>query len=242
MLNHTMNRRLILAPALLLALLLTLVNQAHASSISPQIEVTGISDFSVQPDEALIRLSLTSTMATSKDALNDVGKKLTKFLENLKPLTLSKNSLIAGTIQLSPRYDYRGNQQRFVGFEARRDINITLSDIDLLSKLLDIAVGSGVNQINGITYQSSNKTKMTEKARSLAIEDSQQKAEKLAKAYGAKLGPILNISYLSRTPGRPYSHPEMRMALSDATGTGPFIPGEINFSDQISVVFSLITE
>ena len=67
-----------------------------------------------------------------------------------------------------------------------------------MSQLIDIALNSGLDTVNPIAYGVKDNARYLEQVRQRAIEDSQRKAASLAKAYGATLGKVHSIRYLSQ--------------------------------------------
>ena len=215
-----------------------------AENPGPQISVSGSGKITAQADEANINLNLTAQAVDSKTAKEDVDKRINAFFAAIKKLGIEDHQITAGSMSLFPQYDYQNRKQRFIGFQASRNIQIEISDLEKIHPVLDTAISMKINGIQGIHYASSTEDDMRQQARLAAIQDSKSKAKQLAEAYGAKLGPVYSIRYHSGQLEKPYqAQPEMALrAMSDgATAGGRFIPGEVSVSDNIHVVFDLIT-
>jgi len=213
------------------------------SNTGPQISVSGNGKITAEADQATINLNLMAQAANSAGAKKEIDKRINAFFDAINKLGVKDKQITAGSMNLTPQYDYQNRQPRFIGFQASRQISVEVSDLEKVHPVLDTAVSLKINGIQGINYSSSTEDEMKQQARLAAIEDSKVKAKQLAEAYGAKLGPVYSISYHSGNVERPYNMPEMRaLAMSDsAPKGGRFIPGEISVSDNISVVFDLIT-
>ncbi len=211
----------------------------------PQISVSGNAEISAEPDEATINLMLQTQSANSADAKAESDRRLNAFFDDLEELGIDEEQIRAANLNISAQYDYQNRQQRFIGFMATRNISVDISDLEMLHPVLDTAISHRVDGIQGITYRSSREEELKSQARAAAIEDSQQKAEKLAEAYGARLGPVYNISYHQGQIERPAFAMASDMAVrsfSAESSGGRFIPGDIHFTDSIQVVFDLITQ
>lgn len=211
----------------------------------PQISVTGSAEISAEPDQATINLMLQTQAADSAEAKAESDRRLNAFLADLQELGIGEDQIKAANLNISAQYDYQNRQQRFIGFQASRSLSVDVTDLEMLHPVLDTAVSHRVDGIQGIDYQSSREDELKAQARTAAIEDSRQKASELAEAYGAQLGPVYNISYHSGQIARPAFAMADDMAvraMSAESSGGRFIPGDITFTDHISVVFDLITQ
>ena len=208
-----------------------------------QISTMGYGEIKVQPDQALLQVTAKAQHPTSAQAHEEVNKLVSNYLAILAKQGIAKKDIVAATIHLQPRYEHRASTgSQFVGYEASRNIEITLNDLQKIGEILDLAVNSGIETINTIQYQSSQEDKHKLQAHKLAIADSQQKAASLAEAYHAKLGPIRSINYFGNSPGpipREMAADSGMAMMRVAASPAVYLPDEITFSDQIQVVFDL---
>lgn len=207
-----------------------------------QVSVTGMGEVSAAPDSAVVSLTVQSLRRESAAAKDDVDERVNDFLDALDDLGFDEDDVKAGSLRTNPRYEYRSGQQTFAGYQASRSLTVDVNDLDDLDALLDAALKGQIDSINNIQYEVSDSSAMEAKARELAIEDSKQQASELAAAYGAELGPIVSINYRSRgnTPVFMDTAGPMALRSEAANVVGQYLPDEINFSDQIDVVFDLI--
>ena len=230
---------------LFLVLLLTIsaCNANQETTISREISTTGYAEVKAKPDQAIVDVTAKALLSTSAEANQEVNRQVNRFLEALNKLGIKQKDIVASSIHLNPRYEHRGNGERqFSGYEASRNLQITLHQLDQIGQVLDLSLASGLNTINNVRYISSKESELIAKAHQLAIENSKQKAAYLAKAYGAELGPIKSINYHSNQPV-PYA--ETRDSMQPAlmrTSASPavYLPDDITFTDQIQVVFELL--
>ncbi len=71
---------------------------------------------------------------------------------------------------------------------------MTVRDISRLGALIDKAVDAGANAIYGIAYGENDPSALLDKARPLAVADAKRKAEIYAKAGGAAVGRLMELS------------------------------------------------
>lgn len=233
-------RHLLLAVIGLMVSFFTL--QASAQNHMPQITVTGNSEITAEPDQATINLSVRTQALSSAEAKKDNDQRINVFFDALNDLSIKDDAITAASINISAQYDYQNRQQRFIGFQVSRAISVEIEDLEMLHSVLDTAVNLRINSIQSISYSSSKEGELRKQARVAAIEDSKAKAQELAEAYDAKLGPIYNISYQTGRINQPAARVAMATeAFADASG-GRFIPGDLSITDHINVVFDLITD
>ena len=227
----------------ILTVLCTLPLWAQAQNLR-QVSVTGNGEALVDADIAIVHLAAQSQQRTSAAAKEEVDHQVNEVIATLESIGLTPDDLSAGQISLSPRYDYRNNRQEFAGYFASRSIQVEITDLDILNDFLDAALAQEIGNINQIEYRSSQEQEAKELARELAIEDSKEKAEYLAEAYGVDLGAIISISYQSNqsTPVIYQDTGVLRAESISQSSTGQYIPDQLSFTDRISVIFELDAE
>jgi uncharacterized protein len=224
----------------LFALLTTIVTLAQAGENPDRtITTTGIGVVQAQADSILVTMQTTSTRKSPREAKRVVDDRINAFLEQVEKDGIQKEKIVASGIRINPQYDYSNRERVFAGFTASRDIRVELSEPDQLNAVLEIAVSTGIENINQITPQNSDEDGFRQAAFEAAIADSKARAAALAKAYGAELGAIHSISYQNREP---ITQPKMEMASLRAAqdGGGQYLHDEITYRDEVQVVFDIL--
>jgi uncharacterized protein YggE len=102
------------------------------------------------------------------------------------------------------------------------------------------ALASGVNNIYGVTYQTSKLKQLKEEARTLAVLDAKDKAVKLAAPLGAEIARPYSIQ---ENAGYEGPRPMMQMAMMKSEAADSAAPtiafGEIKVTSSVSVSFEL---
>ena len=214
---------------------------AQSDQLAPRKVITsGSGLIQVEPNMAQLTMQLEALNRDGGAAKSDVDGRVNNFLEALKTLNIDEADVVASALQLSPSYEYHNQKRQFTGYRASRTINLTLHKLEQLNQLMDLALKSGIDQIGHIELKVDNEQKYQQQA----ITDSQQKAAALAKAYGAALGPILQIEYQGSSIH--YPQPSFGMkAMSRVASMGQEAPGrylhdKIQFNDHINVIFELL--
>jgi hypothetical protein len=115
-------------------------------------------------------------------------------------------------------------------------------DLEQLGPLLERAVDAGVNQVNDPVLDSSKRKSLEREAMAKAVEDARLNAETLAKAAGARLGPVRMLNGASSAPPMPM-YRRGPMVMADAAAAPPaetYQPGEMKFSAMVGAEYDLL--
>jgi hypothetical protein len=229
-----------LIPVLLTGLLLGTACDAQPRGGARTLTTSGHGQVEVKPDKAVVSMRVEATFKSGATAKAEVDKGVNRLLASLDKLGLEKDDVVASSLRIFPRFDYREGEQHFAGYTASRDVTVTLDELGKLNALLDTALDSGINRIGNIALEVSDEEKYRLQARQKAIADSKEKASALATAYGAELGPISSISYQAGQVHYPGPREAAAMRVSADSGGGQYLHDDITFSDDVQVVFDLI--
>ena len=204
------------------------------------IATSGSGEVIVEPDMVSINMQLRSENSNSSIAKSVVDKQFNRLLTALKAVDINKNDLVAANIRISPKYDYRNTEASIYWLHGSEKLSIRITELDKLNAVLDKSLNAGVAQVGGIRYSVSNEQLHQNRAQQLAVEDSKSTARKLAKAYGAELGDVININYRrSMDTGAPIMPRQLSTFTEGATDTGVYLQDAITFTDKVDVIFQL---
>jgi uncharacterized protein len=206
-----------------------------APAMDKLVTVTGEATVSVAPDAAMIRIGVTSQGKTARAASLANAKQMTAVLAAIKASGVADRDVQTTQLSLQPQYESdKGNTPQLTGFRATNQLNIKIRDINKLPDLLDHAIGAGANEMSGIEFVVSERSKLLDQARDDAIADARRKAELYAKAAGAKVGPVVSITEEgSSPPPQPYK------ALRAGAAAIPVAPGELTLRAAVTVSYEL---
>ena len=209
---------------------------AAQESQIPVIEVTGQAEILVEPDMALIRLGVREEAKTAGEASSAMTTALAAILAQLRAAGLEERDIATGRLRLDPLYDSGSSLRapQVAGFAAEIGLTVTVRDLEALGAMLDAAIGSGANQIQGITFDISDRSDALDAARAAAVADGLRKAELYANAAGVALGDLMRLS-----EGYQSSGPQP-VALEARSFADAGIPaGELTISAEVSMGWGL---
>ena len=99
-------------------------------------------------------------------------------------------------------------------------VNNVDKDISLLNKVVSESTKAGANQIDGITFESSNIENLKQEARILAINDAKSKAVDLSSNIGVSLGDIVGWWENVVSPTVDYSYSSYGEGLGGGSDSG----------------------
>ena len=212
---------------------------AVSSSSSPKtIQVTGTGTLSAAPDQALLDLAVETQASTATLATSENAAIMTNVINTLTSVGISNDSIQTTSYSLTPVYSNPSNQSvapSIIGYDAVNAIQVTLSNLGSVGKVLDQAISAGANQVQGITFTLSNTAlaSLQKQALQLALQDANNQAKATAAALGLTIvGPI------SVSPGyvfQPVSYSRLNVAVSE-TPT-PVQPGTLQVSATVQVTY-----
>ena len=212
---------------------------AVSSSSSPKtIQVTGTGTLSATPDEALLNLAVETQASTATLATSENAAIMTNVMNALTSAGVSNDSIQTTSYSLTPVYSNPVNQSvapSIIGYDAVNAIQVTLSNLGSVGKVLDQAISAGANQVQGITFTLSNTAlaNLQKQALQLALQD----ADNQAKATAAALG-VTIVGPISVSPGyifQPVNYSRLNVAVSE-TAT-PVQPGTLQVSATVQVTY-----
>jgi hypothetical protein len=121
-----------------------------------------------------------------------------------------------------------------IGYTALNTLELRVRDLTKLGELLDAAVQSGGNTIQGLRFALSDPNPFVDKARAAAISDARYKAGQLAALTNVTLGKVLTLTESSAIPG-PFS----AMLTRAEAAAVPIEPGTQTVEVSVQVTWLL---
>jgi uncharacterized protein YggE len=234
--------------ALSLAALAVLALPAAAQDVLPRrasITVSGAGMVSARPDMALVNSAVVTEGKTAREALDANTAAMEKVLAGYRAANLEERDIATSGFTIQPRYVYpeRKNNSpeaapRITGYEVRNEVRVRVRDLGKLGDVLDSAVTSGANQMDGLVLDVSDSDSKLDQARKSAFEDARRKAEIYAAAAGARLGRVMDV----REDGGARPMPQtMRANFAEAKAGAPvpIAPGEREIEVNVTVTWEL---
>lgn len=234
-----MRRRPVVVAALAAALfslaaLGGIVRPGGARSAEPAartLTVVGAGSVESVPDTAGFSFGVVSRAPSAAAALAANAAAASKLVDALKRAGVAAADLRTEQVSLQPRYDEKGSA--IVGYEAQNSVSATVRSIARAGAVVDAAVAAGAGQVSGPTLTTADRNTLYRQALAAAYADAKAKADALARAAGATVGPALQLAESGAGQPQPLTD---RAAAPAAT---KIEPGTEEIDAQLTVTFAL---
>ncbi|HEV2718763.1 MAG TPA: SIMPL domain-containing protein [Thermoanaerobaculia bacterium] len=206
------------------------------------VSVTGSGRVTLVPDRFTFNVGV-QTMAPAVDAaVNENNERVAKVIAALKAAGAKAEEIQTSGFSIYPQQDYsqQGQPPRLLGYQVNNTITVRKKEIASASKLLQVAIGAGVNTASGLNFEVSDPTRGRDQGLKAAFDDARGKAALLARAAGRALGRVTNIT--EGTDVTPQPRPMMgrvMAAKAEAVSEVPVESGTQELTFTVSVVFEL---
>jgi uncharacterized protein YggE len=222
-----------LAATLLLLPLAVLAAEPPASVV----QVKGQGEASVVPDRARLSMAIEARNAELAAAEKKVNDSTRAALAELKSLGIKDEDIATAGYSVNPEYDWVNNQQKFRGYFARREVNVTVKKLDQIGDVILKLTKAGVNQINPPVLESSKIKDAERGALAAAMDDAVGQARVVAEGLTMRLGPArtVNATGEAMQPQVPVPMPRGAMAMKAMDATP-----ELSGNEQVGFSAGLI--
>jgi uncharacterized protein YggE len=204
------------------------------------LSVNGTGQVNAVPDVADISLGVFEQAKEAAEASQQAAASMDSMIGALLALGIDETDIQTTSISLNARYDWNQEPASIVGWEARNMVNVTVRDIESVGDVVDTAVASGANQVNGISFRVEDPAEAQSLARTAAVEDARAKADQLAADAGVEITGIVSISESGGQPPQPIYMARQEMAFAaDAGVATPVLPGEVELSVNVFIVYEI---
>ncbi len=159
------------------------------------ISVTGIARLDVEPDEASVTFTFSSTDKKVSKAHASMKERTDQFTAALKEIGIPKEDIVFGYSSYNPDYVYEeGKPEKVVSFTASTTLSVKTKDFSKIPAIVDAGVASSLMSLGGIEFYSTKLPEHKKTVRDMAIKAARDKAEQIARGLDIKLGKAVNVS------------------------------------------------
>jgi len=210
-------------------------NKSEGFSVSVEGKVTA------KPDSASISFGVSSNGSSVKVVQDQMNSNINKVTEAIKKLGIKEEDIKTTNYNVYPSQDAPMpldiGLTRPGGYSASTNITVKIKDIELVNQVIDSTTESGANQIGGVNFEISDRSKLENDARQLAVTEAKKKAQAAADIAGFKLGRVIN--YSENEGGPVYLEARPAGAARDSTET-KIEPGTNEIVVNVSLTFEVL--
>jgi hypothetical protein len=228
--------------------------EATPASTQPRtVTVTGEAEVRVVPDEVILTLGVETWDKDLGNAKSQNDTIVARVLALAGQHGVAPEHVQTDYVSIDPRYRNGYYEDRdFIGYFVRKNIVVTLRDLDKFEPLLSDALQAGVNYVHGVEFRTTELRKYRDEARALAVNAAREKAAALSGELDQQIADPLSIqeiqsgwwSSYNAWWGANWGSGMSQNVIQEVGGAGfvadsTVAPGQIEITARISATFEL---
>lgn len=195
----------------------------------------------VSPDIVTLSLAIQNRASTSQAAYANVNTGIASLRKILKEAGVADSDIQTTSIYMSPEYNYDNGKTVPNGFSATHNLSVKVKKIDGVNAILDNIASVSDVQIQGVSYDLSDKEKVYTEARKLALEKARQKADEIAKVTGVGIKKVQSVSESGTPNATPMyqNYKAMDFAAVGSANSTTLAPGQLEYTVSMNVTYEL---
>lgn len=205
---------------------------ADRNSQNNTMVLTGDGKITTLPNTAILRLGVQTTGENLVTTQSDNAQISQIILQSLMQLGVSDIKTYQYLIEKN--YVYEDNTRIDKGYTVQNILEINLTDLSQIGKVIDTAVNSGANVVDFISFQVSDPDFYYQQALNLAVMNAIQKAESITKLLGldTELIPTKIVENSTTRIPSPLNY-----NLREIATVTPIQPGTYQITAQVTAEF-----
>lgn len=189
-----------------------------AAPPAPTIQVTGRATVSGRPDLAELVVGVSTVAQTAQAAAERNALDSNALQKRLRDTFKTKIDVETADYSVSPDYEQpqSPDPQTPRRYRVTNMVRVTVKDLSDVSQVIDAALSSGANRLQGLTFKMKDARGLERRALQEAARDARDKAGVLAEALGLR---VIGIRTVSESGGGPRP-----MQMYRAAAAGSFAP------------------
>ena len=197
----------VLAPLVTVVAMLSAVaaSSAFAQGVREgKMRIVGRATVEAVPDYVTVQVGISNRAASPTVAVDQNSAVARKIIDFSKGFGVGERDIQTSSVNLAPNYktvrDPNGTtRQEPDGYSASNMVRVKLADLTRLGTFMRQILDQGATNIAGVHFGVTDLEKLSDEARTKAVEDAVRRAQGLAQAAKVKLGPIQDIAYPPRS-------------------------------------------
>lgn len=212
-----------------------------ADRMPNSITIEGTGKVTAAPNIAVTNIGLVTEKLDVAAAQTENSNKMNALIVSLQKIGIAKDDIRTTQYQIYPKYSYdQKNGSTITGYSVSQGMDVKIRDLSKISEVLAAAGAAGANQVSGIQFTIDEPKNLHAEARTEAVQDAQEKAEKLADELGISLGRVISFS---ESQGGSAPQPYPMMAKESADGMGGAAPeiqgGTLDIVSTVAVTYEI---
>lgn len=213
----------------------------YAQSMQPNdfriITVRGAGEIFVEPDEAIVQLSVLTENPELTVAQRENATTMTRVINTLEELGIPNACLQTTVFYIQPHYDYVDGKKVFRTYEVKNTISVRITNFNSVGRVIDASVENGVNEVGNITFSRSDVQQLKQRTLQLALQDAHKKAQAMIETLHIPLNNVpIKITEIEQE--QPSFCQAQTFSLTEQVTTTPIEKGQIMVRSAVLVQYS----
>lgn len=212
------------------AFVVTLSAQTTPISLPASVQAQGSATINVVADQAQLSVSITTNGTTAQDAGQQNATLAAAVVTALQKL----GTVATVSYNVSPRYSNGTSTQAptIVGYSATISEQLTLTDLSLIGKAIDVANQAGATNVGNLTLGLQNPEPSLQAALTAAAKQALTHAASIASGLGGKIGAVISAQEAT-------TYTPVFVAAGVANAATSVQPGPVSVSATVTVTAQL---
>lgn len=221
--------------------MLMFASTAFAEERIPTISVSGEGRVETAPDTATISVGVVTRGKDAEKIQAENARTAAEIINSIAALGVERKNIRTGNYSFRQIYRQDSNNRRiFDGYEVNNTVTITLSNLNLVGKVVDTSLSHGANSIDSLEFGLRDKDSFQNEAIRLAVRNARTKAEIVAAELGKNILSVLNVSVNSGSVSVPRYRKLANLAVAeDASFETPIESGTLSCSASVHIEFEI---
>jgi len=203
---------------------------------STRVLVSGDSLVQVQPDTAILTISVVTQAKQALEAQQQNASKTEAVVRALKAASGSGAEVKTSGYSLQPQRIYKeGQPPTITGYEARNSVSVTLSDLTKVGTVIDAAAQAGANDVGGIAFTLRQDRPARDRALSEATREALSKAQVIAQALNGRVSRVVEVQEDGFQRPQPI-YQAQEFALQRAQASTPIEVGSLEIRSRVQLI------
>jgi hypothetical protein len=209
---------------------------AQAQAPPPFVRASGNATVPVKPDKAQIQFAVVTTAATATDAASQNANQVTAVLAALGNVLGPNPNIQTLSYSLNPNYNYPQNGQPILtGYTASNTVQVILTDLSLIGKVIDTGIQAGANRVQGLQFGLQDDQPSRAQALKLATAQAKANADAMASGLGHHTGRAIAIQEGATSTPTP-----VLLGAATPSATTPVETGVVNVQASVTLDVTLV--
>ncbi|MCL1936386.1 MAG: SIMPL domain-containing protein [Defluviitaleaceae bacterium] len=216
---------------------------AFPISVFSQISTNGVGVVSFSPNMANVMVGLTTRNDNLTVAISENTQIVQNTIEALREIGINSENLHTSEFNV-----FETNEQNEEGMwlptqAVSSTLSITITNLEILNEVIEVAVENGMTNIWGITFDNTNRDDYYNIALTRAVQDGIEKANVIANALNKEIGILVSITENASFGFATNRQSAWATPLAEQTADVEIVaPQSLGVSANVTIVFDLNRE